>query len=109
MGVSQRRPHRFDGLTAEHRAHRFNSHGNNERNRSSDFFGQLLDGQDGRFDVARVLAGLDQQQVYPAFQEAFCLDVVGVLQSLKGHSTRYGDRLCGGAHGASNKAWLPRP
>ena len=74
-------PERFDVLAGEHRAHGLDGDGNHHRNGLAEFAAEIVDGQDAGLDVARVLAGFEQQQIGAAFDEAFGL-IVEILAQL---------------------------
>ena len=106
--MPQRRPHGFHCLAGQHRSHRFNRHGNNERNIAADFLRKPANGEDGRFDIPGVLAGFHEQQIHSAFHQPFCLRVVGVAQFVERNAACHCDRLGGRPHGTGDKPRLPR-
>ena len=69
VDVIERGPQRLDVLPGEHRAHGLDGHGDHHRNRLAEFAAQIVDGQHAGLDVARVLAGFEQQQVGAAFDQ----------------------------------------
>ena len=65
----ERSPQRLDVLSGEHRAHGLDGHGDHQRNGLADFAAEFLDRENAGLDVARVLAGFEQQQIRAAFDE----------------------------------------
>ena len=61
LGMAQGGPHGFDRLASEHGAHRLDGDRDDHRNLSADFARQPLNGEKRGFDVARVLAGFNEQ------------------------------------------------
>ncbi len=107
LRMPQRCPHRFHGLPSQHRAHRLDRDRYDERHFAADLFRKRMNGQERRFDISRVLAGLDQQQIHSAFDESFRLRVISLTQFAERHAASNRNRLRRRPHGASHKPRLP--
>ncbi len=81
--MRHRHPECVDGLPGEHGPHRLDGSRNHDRNRVADVAPSLLDAQQPGLDVARVLAGLDQQKVHATLDQRHGLLAVGCLQLAK--------------------------
>ncbi len=106
LGIPQRSPHGLDRLSGQHRAHRLDGHGNNQRHLYINLFRKPPNGEQRRLDVPRVLTGFDQQQIRASLNQALRLHVVGVAQFRKRDAACHGDRFRGRSHRACYK---PRP
>src|SRR2546429_1062277 len=67
-----------------------------------------VNGEDRRLDIPGVLAGLDQQQIRSAFNEAFCLRVIGLSQFVERHAAGNRNRLGCWPHGTGYEPRLQR-
>ncbi len=112
VGVGQADPQRFGVLPRQHGAHGLDGAADHHRHTAAggqaEFLIQPLDGQQRRLDVARVLAGFDQQQVGAAQHQAAGLHVEDLAQLGERNSAGDGDGLGGGAHRTRHEARPPR-
>ncbi len=67
---------------------------------------QIVDGEHARLDVARVLAGLEQQQIGAALDQAARLVAKVVAKLLEGDATRHADGFGRGPHRSGHEARL---
>ncbi len=105
--MQQRHRQRLGILASQHRAHRLDGHRDRHGQVEPDLLEGVIDPDQSRLDVARVLAGLEQQVVGAPGQQTEGLDPVVLDQLLEGHPTGHRDGLGGRAHGAAHEAQLP--
>ena len=108
LGMPQRRPHGFHRLTSQHRSHRLDRDRYDERHFAPHLLRKFVNGEDRRLDIPGVLASLDQQQIRSAFNEAFCLRVVGLSQFVERHAAGNRNRLGCWPHGTGYEPRLQR-
>ncbi len=107
IGVQQRDGERFGVLAREHRAGRFDGRRDGDGQAPAGLGEGRLDADQPGLDVARVLAGLEQQVVGTAGHQPERLGAEVVDQSLEGHAAGDRDRLGGRAHRAGDEAQSP--
>ena len=105
VGMQNRGAEGVRGLPRQHGSHGLDGARDHRRNRLTQFAPQTLDGQQCGFDIARVLAGFDQQDIRPALDQRARLLVKIRDQLREGHAAGDGDGLGGGADGAGDEAW----
>jgi hypothetical protein len=108
IGVQQRHRQRLGILAGEHRASGFDGHRDGHRDAPGASVEGLLDTDERGLDVARVLAGLDQQVVGAAGHEAQRLDAEVLDQLVEGDAAGDGDRPRRRAHRTADEAHPPR-
>ena len=108
VGMRDRRAKRLGGLPGQHGAQRFNRPRDHGRDAASAFPPQPLDGDERRLDVARVVAGLEQQHIHAALQQGPRLLVEVLHQLRKGHPAGHRDRFGRRAHRAGDEAGFVR-
>src|ERR1035441_8658692 len=97
-----------DGLPAQHGPGAFDGDTPPHRNLPSEIARQSLHRHQSRLEAARVEAGLDQQKVGPAFDQAFGLQVVIGAQRGEGGGAGDVEVFVGGPHGTGDEARLVR-
>ena len=95
---------RFHSLSGQRRAHRLNGDGDGHRHALPDRPKCVVDPQETRFQVERILGRFHQQQVYATSQQALCLFRIGVPQLAEGHTAGDRNRFGRWPHGAGHKA-----
>ncbi len=95
---------RIRGLAGEHRAHRLDRAGDHHRPSRAELGEHPLDGDQRRLGVAGVLAGLDQQQVGAALDQAPDLLREGLDELGEGDAAGDRDRLRGRSDRARHEA-----
>ena len=93
LRVLDRRVERVDGLSGEHRPHRFDRRGDHERDAQAGLQEGLADRDDPRLHVARVLRRFEEEQVGAALQQPDRLRPVGGDQLVEGDAAGDGDGL----------------
>ena len=95
---------RVGGLSGQHGAAQFDRSRDHGRDRPADLPAQAVDGQQRGLHAAGVVAGLHQQHVRSALDQAGGLLVVRLDQLRKRDPADYRDGLGGGPHRAGDKA-----
>src|ERR1019366_8158523 len=99
---------RVDGLPAQHGPGACAGDPRRRRNLPAEIALQLLHRHQSRLEAARIEARFDQQEVGPAFDQAFGLQVVIGAQRGEGGGGGGVEVLVGGAHGTGDEARLVR-
>ncbi len=97
----------FDTLPGEHRAHRLDRDRDHHGRAPADLGEGLLDADQPRLEVARVLRRLEQQNVGPARKQADCLRAVVDDHLVECHAAGDGHGLRRRAHRARDEAQPP--
>ena len=84
---------RVGSLPGQHRPHRLDRPRHHHRPLEGEFVESRVNADQSRLDVARVLAGFEQQQVNPAFQQPARLLVEVANQFIEGDAARDRNRL----------------
>ncbi len=106
IDVLERRDEGVGGLAGEHRTHGFDRARDHDGELVAEFVEGLLDADERGFDVARVLAGFDEEDVRAAFGESARLLIEIVNELRKRHAARDRDGFRGGADGRGDEARL---
>ncbi len=104
VDVLERRDESVGGLPGEHRSHGFDCARDHDGEFVTEFVESLLDADECGLDVARVLAGLDKQDVGAAFGESARLLIEIVNELRKRHAARDRDGLGRRADGGGDEA-----
>ena len=104
FAVGDRGAERIRRLSGEHRAHRLDGAGHHHRDLDAQLALELIDRQQRGFDVAGVLAGLDQQQIRAALDQRARLEIVALAQGSKVDVPGDGDRSGRRPHRAGDPA-----
>ena len=99
---------RLDGLPGQHGPHRLDGSAHRDRDPllGRDRILELIDADQPRLHVARILRGLDQEVVDAALVQPARLRLVVIEQLLERHPAGDGDGLGGGTHRAGDEARL---
>ena len=94
------------GLAGEHGAHGLDGAGNHDRDAAAELAHQLLNAEQAGLDVARILAGLEQQNVGAAFHQGLGLLVKILSKLLERDAAGDGDGLVVGPMEPATKRGL---
>jgi hypothetical protein len=103
VGVEQRDGERLGILAGEHRARRLDGHRDRDRHAPAGGRKSVVDAEQARLDVARVLAGLEQQVVGAAGDQTQRLQREVRPQRFEGRSAGDRDRLGRRSHRAADE------
>ena len=106
--VPERRHQSVGRLSGQHGSHRLNGRRDHDRQAVAELVERLSDADERGLDVARVLAGLKQQQVAAAFGQRLGLFAEGVNQFVERDPPGNRDGLGRRPHRAGHETRLPR-
>ena len=89
---------RVSGLSGQHRAHLLDGARDHHRDAEAQFFAETVDGEQTCLDVARVLAGFEQQNVGAAVNQSLRLLVEAIDKLRKRDAATDRDGFCSRAH-----------
>ena len=95
---------RLDALAGQHRPHRLDGGAHHQRTIGAGRRQRVPHTQRGRFQVQRVLLGLEQQRVHAALDQRVGLKRVGGAHVVEGHVAGDGDRAGARSHRPDDEA-----
>ena len=95
---------RLDALAGQHRPHRLDGGAHHQRTIGAGRRQRVPHTQRGRFQVQRVLLGLEQQRVHAALDQRVGLERVGGAHVVEGHVAGDGDRAGARSHRPDDEA-----
>ena len=108
VSVFDRGVKRVGGLARQHGPHGFDGARNDYRDAPAEFTLEAPDGQQAGLDVARILAGFEQQNIGAAIDQRFGEIVVILLQMVERNGAADGDAFACRTHGTGHEARLAR-
>ena len=100
----ERSPQRLDPLAREHCSHGFDRHGDDQWYGLPNFTAEFLNRKDAGFDIASVLAGLEEKQIDATFNEAAGLLQIVIAELFERDAARDTDGFGSGTHRTGDEA-----